>query len=129
MRILLVEDDQGVAKAMSSLLRSMGHTVIHAINMTDAKQKFLVEQPDVVFTDNSFPETAGGSEIDDQGIELIKHIRASAWKNTPIIWFSGRPKPAGEVTKAGADYVFGKPVEDTEIEAALKEIAARSPGK
>lgn len=67
MKILVVDDDQGLAFTLQLILEEEGHEVKSATGGSDGYTSYLCFRPDLVITDIQMPER--------NGLELIQHIR------------------------------------------------------
>ena len=67
MKILIVDDNQGVASLVQILLEIEGHEVRSALNGPDGYLAYLQLRPDLVITDIQMPG--------ENGFELMNHIR------------------------------------------------------
>jgi DNA-binding NtrC family response regulator len=67
MKILVVDDNQGIATVTQLMLEMEGHEVISASNGSDGYLAYLQLRPELVITDIQMPG--------ENGFELINHIR------------------------------------------------------
>ncbi len=58
-RALIVDDDDGLRRALARLVRSWGATVIEATTVADGKRKLLSERPDLLIADVRLPDGSG----------------------------------------------------------------------
>lgn len=107
MRILLVEDEEGIREGLAALLRGEGHVVHATDRAADGVEKLATFAPDVVVTDWRLP--------DGRADELLR--RASV----PVLVMSGCP---AEVDREAACDVLAKPVS---FEDLLARIAGLEP--
>ncbi|HCQ73419.1 MAG TPA: DNA-binding response regulator, partial [Clostridiales bacterium] len=100
-QILVVEDDNAVAKLMAATMESQDYQYRIAATGASAIMEALSYKPEVMILDLGLPDT--------DGIEVIKKIRA--WSNMPIIVVSARSEDADKVAAldAGADDYLTKP--------------------
>ncbi|BBK30864.1 response regulator receiver domain-containing protein [Stella humosa] len=82
-RILVIDDDELVAKTIVALLESAAHEVEVAINGREALKAFRAGAFDLIVTDIFMPEV--------EGLETIREIRRIDRK-VPIIAMSGGPR-------------------------------------
>jgi two-component system, OmpR family, response regulator VanR len=81
LNILLVEDEEQARKKTSNYITvKHQHNVIEAIDGEDAWEKYLINKPQVIFTDLNIPKI--------NGLDLIKKIRVIN-KDVKIIVISG----------------------------------------
>lgn len=67
MRILVIDDDDGLRTSMSMVLQSLGHEVVLAANVIDGLARAEDETFDVVMTDMNMPGL--------DGLEAVKALR------------------------------------------------------
>lgn len=63
-RILLIEDEEGVIKFISSALRSRGYEIVQAMNFAEALQRFKEGNYDLIFSDAVLPDGNGVDLVD-----------------------------------------------------------------
>ena len=117
-RILLVDDDRAVARAIDRALRLEGYGVVVAEMGNDALE-FLAAQPfDAVILDLQLP--------DIDGLEICRRLRA-AGNDTPILMLTGRVEIDDRVAglDAGADDYLVKPFALPELLARLRVLLRR----
>ncbi|MFZ0613893.1 MAG: response regulator [Desulfobacterales bacterium] len=81
--VLVIDDEEGIAAVIREALSLCGHDVQSACDGSDGIRKFLNRRFDVVITDIMMPN------IDGNGV--VRFIRNSNWKTTPVIGMSGTP--------------------------------------
>ena len=116
-QILVVEDDNAVAKLMVATMESQGYQYRIAKTGAGAIMEALSYKPEVMILDLGLPDT--------DGIEVINKIRA--WSNMPIIVVSARREDADKVAAldAGADDYLTKPFSVDELLARLRVALRR----
>ena len=116
-RVLLVEDDPGVAAAMEAMLEDMGWTVYTASSATQAYIELESRLPDVVLLDVDLPDTSG--------FNVLRRIRASG--TIPVIMISGveTPERLAESRGAGAPFIL-KPFSAARLVSALDQVSPKS---
>lgn len=116
-QILVVEDDNAVAKLMMATMESQGYQYRIAKTGAGAIMEALSYKPEVMILDLGLPDT--------DGIEVINKIRA--WSNMPIIVVSARSEDADKVAAldAGADDYLTKPFSVDELLARLRVALRR----
>lgn len=116
-QILVVEDDNAVAKLMMATMESQGYQYRIAKTGAGAIMEALSYKPEVMILDLGLP--------DADGIEVINKIRA--WSNMPIIVVSARSEDADKVAAldAGADDYLTKPFSVDELLARLRVALRR----
>jgi CheY-like chemotaxis protein len=118
--IVLVDDEEAIAWALSHALRLAGHTPIVAPNGHEALRA-LSGGPDLLVLDLGLPDLSGAEVL-----RRAKRNPETAW--IPVIVVSGLPDAADLVARdpvRGAVAIFQKPIYGSEICAAA-EIALTS---
>lgn len=108
-KILYIEDDPSVARAMARLLRLHGYEVISAVSGDEAIQ--LVEDgliPDLILTDYCLPLQMTGDQI-------VIEITTRLGFKPPTILLASAP----DIAAAVADRVFSKPAD---MDLVVREI-------
>jgi DNA-binding response OmpR family regulator len=122
MRLLLVEDDDRVAAALSAILGKHGFDVRHARNGEEAIQALLPDQGpafDCVLLDLGLP--------DQDGFEVCSRIRRRT--ATPVIMVTARADVRSRIhgLNLGADDYVVKPYDTGELLARIHAVARRPP--
>lgn len=101
MKVLVVDDEPQILRALGINLRTRGYDVTVAATGEEALEKAASSHPDVVILDLGLPG------ID--GIDVVRGLRG--WTKVPIIILSVRESEADKVTAldAGADDYVTKP--------------------
>jgi two-component system OmpR family response regulator len=118
MRILVIEDDPGVAGFVVGGLRESGHTVDHASNGQDGLEQASAGSYDVLVVDRMLPGL--------DGLSILRTLRA-AGDDTPALVLSALGEVDDKVRglRAGADDYLGKPFAFAELIARLEAITRR----
>src|SRR5438552_18552795 len=118
MRVLLVEDDPGLAAIIKTGFAEHGVQVVTVANYTDGKMKALLGTFDVVVLDVMLP---GGS-----GFDLCRELRAREVA-TPILILTARDPVDDRVAglEVGADDYLTKPFAFRELLARVIALARR----
>jgi two-component system, OmpR family, KDP operon response regulator KdpE len=122
-RILLVDDEAAIQRAVAPLLRSRGYEVDVAGTGTDALGTFESRTPDLIVLDLGLPDL--------EGTEVCRRIRAKS--PVPIIVLSARNAEADKVNALdlGADDYVTKPFGPEEllarIRVALRRVGSEEP--
>jgi two-component system OmpR family response regulator len=118
MRVLVIEDDPGVAGFVVGGLREAGHVVDHAADGRDGLHQATDGSYDVMVVDRMLPG------ID--GLEILRQLRA-AGNDTPALVLSALGEVDDKVRglRAGADDYLGKPFAFAELMARLEAITRR----
>jgi two-component system KDP operon response regulator KdpE len=117
-RILLVDDEVSIQRAMAPLLRARGYAVSTAGTGREAIEFYEREPPDLVILDLGLP--------DIDGFEVCRRLRAHG--QTPIIVLSARGAEKDKVTALdqGADDYVTKPFGPEELLARVRAALRRS---
>ncbi|SDY38330.1 response regulator transcription factor [Eubacterium barkeri] len=116
--ILLVEDDQKIAKHLTVLLGAEGFSVIHAATRREAVVLAEEESFDLALADISLP--------DGSGFALYTAIKAA--KDVPVIFLTASDDEASVVTglNMGADDYITKPFRPRELIARIRGALRKS---
>jgi two-component system KDP operon response regulator KdpE len=117
-RVLLVEDDVQLLRAMQVTLRARGHHILTATTGRRALATAAGEHPDLVVLDLGLPDL--------DGVEVIRGLRG--WTPVPIIVLSGRTFGGDKVAAldAGADDYVTKPFGVEELLARIRAVTRRT---
>jgi len=118
MRILIVDDQPQITRALRASLQSNGHEVTVAQDGAEALERFMKTPPELVITDLAMPGM--------DGIELTREIRERS-RTVPIIVLSVRGNDASKVSALdeGADDYMTKPFSIQELLARVRVQARR----
>lgn len=121
MRVLLVEDDDRIARDVSAALTAAGYLVERESDGEEAWFKGDTEDYGAVILDLGLPGM--------DGLSILKRWRASG-RNTPILVLTARGTWSERVEgiDAGADDYLPKPFKMEELLARLRAIVRRSAG-
>ncbi|MDM7853485.1 response regulator [Cellulomonas alba] len=119
-RILVVDDEPGLAHALAITLRASGWDVTTAGDGAGALAAATARLPDVVLLDLGLPDMSG--------VDVITALRA--WTRVPIVVLSARQhgEDKVEALDAGADDYVTKPFAMNELLARLRAAVRRSAG-
>jgi two-component system KDP operon response regulator KdpE len=117
-RVLIVEDDRTLLRALAMNLTARGYDVTEAESGTRALSAAASVEPDVIVLDLGLPDLSG--------LDVIKGVRAYA--ATPIIVLSARTGTSDKVAALdlGADDYVTKPFSIEELLARLRAATRRS---
>ena len=118
MRVLVVDDDVQIIRAMRINLRARGYDVVTAGDGESALRLAREQPPQVVLLDLGLP--------DMEGVEVIQRLRG--WSRVPIIVLSARHS-AGEKVRcldSGADDYVTKPFGMDELLARMRAAERRA---
>ena len=118
-RILVVDDDVQIVRALDINLRAHGYDVTTASTGEAALASAAAVHPDLVLLDLGLPGL--------DGVDVIRGLRG--WTTTPIIVLSAREGDASKVAAldAGADDYVTKPFSITELRARGRASLRRHP--
>ena len=121
-KILIVEDDETIAKALALRLKSAGYEVTVAFDALTGVAAAREIQPDLALLDISVP--AGN------GFTVAEKIRELVVTATPIIFLTASKQPGlrYEAQNLGAAF-FEKPYDADELLAAIRYAFAEQPGR
>jgi two-component system KDP operon response regulator KdpE len=110
-RVLVVDDERQILRALKVILREAGYDVIEAATMEEALDRAAVRPPDAAIVDLMLP--------DGSGVELSRRLRE--WTSMPILVLSavGEEDAKVEALEAGADDYVTKPFGPRELVARL----------
>ena len=116
-RILIVEDEPALLRALRINLRARGYDVATAPTGRDALAEAERRPPDAVLLDLGLPDL--------DGTQVIRRLRG--WSTAPVIVLSGRAGPGDKIgaLDAGADDYVTKPFSMEELLARLRAALRR----
>lgn len=123
-RILIVEDEPGIADTLQYVLRSDGFTPVWCDTAEAAIASFAEELPALAILDVGLP--------DMNGFELFKqlqaHLRERALPELPMVFLTARSDEIDRVVglELGADDYIAKPFSPRELVARVRTILRRS---
>ncbi len=119
-RVLVVDDEPQILRALRINLRARHYDVNIAANGTEALNIAAAHPPDLVILDLGLP--------DMDGVDVIGGLRG--WTAVPIIVLSGRADSIDKVEAldAGADDYVTKPFGMDELLARMRAAVRRTPG-
>ncbi|QKV53788.1 response regulator [Comamonas antarctica] len=133
MRILIVEDDPGIAAGLQENLQQRGYAVDVCGNVAQAWSALCTEPFSAVLLDLGLP--------DQDGSELLKRLRGSPQAvpgvqrlpdpATPVLILTARDQVHQRIAglDSGADDYLAKPFDVAELEARLRALLRRSAGR
>lgn len=118
MRVLVVEDDPGVARFVVKGLREQSYAVDAVVNGNDAVYQAEINAYDVIILDVMIPGR--------NGFEVCRDLRKKGYR-TPILMLTARDAVEDRITglDRGADDYLVKPFEFRELLARLRALLRR----
>ena len=122
MRILVVEDEERLARLISRVLAEEGYAVETEANGRQALMRALADEYDLLIVDWMLPDLSG--------VQLVKRLRA-AEVGTPAIMLTARDQVEDRVEglDAGADDYLPKPFAFPELLARVRALTRRPWGE
>jgi len=117
MKVLAVDDEPQILRALRTSLTARGYEVVTAPNGETALDVLAAGEPDLVILDLGLPGI--------EGVEVIRRLRS--WSRVPVIVLSVRDAQAGKVAAldAGADDYVTKPFAMDELLARMRAVLRR----
>ena len=118
-RVLVVEDDPQLLRAMRITLHARGHEVITAATGRKALSEAAAARPDLVVLDLGLPRM--------DGVEVCRRLRDHS--DVPILMLTARAETEDRVggLDSGADDYLVKPFERKELLARIRALLRRRP--
>ncbi len=122
MRLLVVEDDDGIALGLEDDLRLEGYDVVVARDGEQAARLATAGSFDLVVLDLMLPKK--------DGYQVLREVRR-AGITTPVIMLTARAQDAEKVLglELGADDYVTKPFNPMELRARIKAVLRRAAGQ
>jgi two-component system OmpR family response regulator len=121
-RLLIVEDDATLARALNQGLREEGYFVVTVSDVPSARSELETLAPDLVILDLSLPG--------EDGLVLLKELRAKS-AHPPVIIITARGLLSNRVDglNRGADDYLVKPFAVVELVARIEAVLRRTTEK
>jgi two-component system OmpR family response regulator len=121
MRVLVVDDDAGLLKLITRVLRDEAYAVDTASTGEEARTLALVNDYDGIVLDLQLG--------DRHGFEILQELRRNG-RHTPVLLYSGLADTETIVRglDAGADDYIVKPVSNEELRARVRTLIRRGAG-
>ncbi|ARV19453.1 Transcriptional regulatory protein CreB [Curvibacter sp. AEP1-3] len=120
-RILIVEDESGIADTLQYVLSTDGFAPVWASTAEDAIAQFSAELPALAVLDVGLPDL--------NGFELFRRLQAlPGGKQVPMLFLTARSDEIDRVVglELGADDYIAKPFSPRELVARVRTILRRS---
>ncbi|MCK9246396.1 MAG: response regulator transcription factor [Anaerolineaceae bacterium] len=116
-RILVVDDEKGLAKIIRLNLEQDGFDVVEAHNGTQAMEKLRTTLPDLILLDIMMP--------DIDGFTVLKMIREIG--STPVIMLTAKGEEDDKIKglELGADDYVTKPFSPREVSSRIRAVLRR----
>jgi DNA-binding response OmpR family regulator len=121
-KILIIDDERDIIKAVTIRLQTSGYEVISALNCAQGVSMVRQEMPDLVILDVRMPS--------DDGFSVVENLRQSdRTYRIPIIFLTGSPERNTEerAMRVGARFYIKKPYDSEELLDAVKRALERKP--
>jgi CheY-like chemotaxis protein len=123
MRILVIDDDDGLRKSMGMVLESLGHECVLASNVVEAIARAEEERFDVAMTDMNMPGL--------DGLEAVKALRNIKPPLGIVAMSGGSIRSSAEdysvlALNMGAGVFLPKPFKRADVAQALAEAVAKA---
>ncbi|HEY0818460.1 MAG TPA: two-component system response regulator CreB [Rhizobacter sp.] len=117
-RVLIVEDEPGIADTLQYALRTDGFEPAWAATGEEALSQFKAQPPSLVVLDVGLPDASG--------FEVFKRLREVA--DVPVVFLTARSDEIDRVVglELGADDYVAKPFSPRELVARVRSILRRS---
>jgi DNA-binding response OmpR family regulator len=113
--ILIVDDDEYVARTSEAMLRDLQPVVLQAHTAADGLRAALESSPDLVLLDVGLP--------DGDGFALTRQLRAEpTLAGLRIVLVTGHELDPDESVRAGADGILRKPIRIEELRGAVDRL-------
>jgi len=119
--VLLAEDEPNIVESLTFLLERAGFQIKVASDGRQALDAALEQQPAVLVLDLMLPEL--------DGYEVLRRLRADPrGEKLPVLMLTAKGQRIDRETalECGADLFMTKPFANSEITAAVVELASRS---
>ena len=123
MRILVIDDDDGLRTSMNMVLQSLGHDVVLAANVIDGLARAEDERFDVVMTDMNMPGL--------DGLEAVKALRTVKPPIAIVAMSGGSTRSSAEdygvlSVNMGAGVFLPKPFKRADVAEAIATAIANT---
>lgn len=119
-RLLIVDDEPNLLRAVDACLRAAGFDVTTARSGSEALVSIAQRIPDLIVSDIRMPGMSG--------YELAQHLRTSSRTAlVPVVFLTAKAETADRIEgfRVGIDAYLTKPFDPDELVAVIKNILAR----
>ncbi len=123
-KVLIVEDEETLARTLAEKLRGDGFTVVTAGDGEEGLEKVRDERPDLIVLDIMLPKL--------DGLSLCRIVRRdTGTAHIPIIMLTARGTEVDKIVglESGADDYVVKPLALGEFLARVRAVMRRAPGR
>lgn len=123
-RILVVEDDEQLARLLKQVLEGIGHQVTVAYAGASAVREATATRPDLVILDLQLPDTSG--------FDVCRILRSLYHPSIlPVLMFTGLNQPIDQLRgfAHGADAYLTKPCEMSELVGTVGVLLEQRSGR
>ncbi|MCC2634654.1 MAG: DNA-binding response regulator [Ramlibacter sp.] len=128
MRVLVVEDDRGIAAGLAAHLARAGHAVDCTGSIAEGWRALVGEPYDVVLLDLGLPDGDGGTLL-----RRLRDMPAGRLPDpaTPVLIMTARDQVASRIAglDLGADDYLTKPFDPDELAARMRALRRRTTGR
>lgn len=118
-RVLVVEDEDGIREVLHQYLSAEGHTVVEAVDGHAGLAAFRLQAPDLVLLDLMLPGIDGFSLVTE-----FRRLRP----HVPVIMLTARDQEIDKIAglRLGADDYVTKPFSPRELMARIAAVSRRA---
>lgn len=119
MKILIVEDERGLALEIAEFLSKEGYIIEHAWKKASAEEKIFVNTYDIILLDLGLP--------DGDGLDLLRYLKSLPERDDAVIILTARGAVEDRISglEEGADDYLPKPFALSELQARMRAITRR----
>lgn len=114
-KILIIDDDENMAKLLETYLAEKGFTVVTVLKAEDAEKNIDLEEPDLIFLDYRMSPLTGKDILERLKIREVK---------IPVVMISAYKRRHGdwEMKRIGALSYLPKPLDFNAVDQILSRI-------